>query len=187
MRGGGAVRGGAGRCGEGGVARARVGVRARARACDGACDMERGGPAACCSQARLPLSRPSPPFPLPGLPAPLFLYLSLSLSLPIPPPRLTDTASPPLSRRPISRSPPLPSPPSQTPFPGMFLRDAAARYWRVCQLGAAAAAGPGPPAPGRSGRTGPRERGIETLCAEAPALIQSTDTVEPNPQLRRDL
>jgi hypothetical protein len=100
---------------------------------------------------------------------------------------VTDTASPPLSRRPIPRSPPLPSPPSQTPFPGMFLRDPATRYWRVCQLGAAAATGPGPPALGRSGRTGPRERGIETLCAEAPAFIQSTDTVEPNPGLRRDL
>ena len=69
----------------------------------------------------------------------------------------------------------------------MCLRDPATRYWRVCQLGTAAAAGPWPPAPGRSGRTGPLERGIETLRAEAPALIQSTDTVEPNPQLRRDL
>ena len=164
---------------------ARVGVRARARACARVIWREGGLRPA----ARRPacLSLAPPPFPLPGLPAPLFLYLSLSLSLPIPPPRLTDTASPPLSRRPISRSPPLPSPPSQTPFPGMFLRDPATRYWRVGQLGAAAAAGPGPPAPGRSGRTGPRERGIETLCAEAPALIQSTDTVEPNPQLRRDL
>ena len=73
----------------------------------------------------------------------------------------------------------------------MFLRDPATRYWRVCQLGAAAAAGPVPPAlraaPGSSGRTGPWEQGIETRRAEAPAFIQSTDTVEPNPQLRRDL
>ena len=102
-------------------------------------------------------------------------------SLTLPPSR------PPVHPFPPFPSLPLPSPPSQTPFPGMFLRDPATRYWRVGQLGAAAAAGPGPPAPGRSGRTGPRERGIETLCAEAPAFIQSTDTVEPNPQLRRDL
>ena len=39
----------------------------------------------------------------------------------------------------------------------------------------------------RERETGPRERGIETLCAEAPAFIQSTDTVELNPQVRRDL
>ena len=152
--------------------RARVGVRARARACARVIWREGG--------LRPAARRPACPR--------LSFFISLSLFLfPSPPPRLTDTASPPLSRRPISRSPPLPSPPSQTPFPGMFLRDPATRYWRVGQLGAAAAAGPGPPAPGRSGRTGPRERGIETLCAEAPALIQSTDTVEPNPQLRRDL
>ena len=165
--------------------RARVGVRARARACARVIWREGGLRPA----ARRPacLSLAPPPFHSPACPR-LSFFISLSLFLsPPPPPRLTDTASPPLSRRPISRSPPLPSPPSQTPFPGMFLRDPATRYWRVGQLGAAAAAGPGPPAPGRSWRTGPRERGIETLCAEAPALIQSTDTVEPNPQLRRDL
>ena len=154
MRGGGAVRGGGVVRGGGGGCACACG-RACACACVRACDMERGGPAACCSLARLPLSRP-PPLSTPR-PASASLSFSLSLSLsfsPHPTPRLTDTASPPLSRRPIPRSPPLPSAPSQTPFPGMFLRDPATRYWRVCQLGAAAATGPWPLQADRAPGTG---------------------------------
>ena len=96
---------------------------------------------------------------------------------------------------------PFPLPPSPPPYPSIFpsplpqptppppshpprLQARPVPSGRSALQGRA---GPGPPAPGRSGRTGPRERGIETLCAEAPAFIKSTDTVEPNPQLRRDL
>ena len=96
-----------------------------------------------------------------------------------------------LSRRLFAAAPfpyPLPLPPSPTlshpPFTGTVLcylavrRCWAARASRRRRCGASA---------GRSGRTGPWECGIDTRCADSPAFIQSTDTVEPNPGRRRDL